>query len=56
MSFKQGGRNKNLSSFLIAKNRRKIICKKINWKRGKSDVLEKKKSPKTTIEVVSSIK
>jgi len=28
MSFKQGGRNKTLSSFLIAINRRGMICTK----------------------------
>ncbi len=33
MSFKQGGRSKNLSSFLIATNRRKTICKKIKMNR-----------------------
>lgn len=33
MSFKQGGRSKNLSYFLIAINRRKAICKKIKTNR-----------------------
>ena len=33
MSFKQGGRNKTLSSFLIAINRREMICTKIKMNR-----------------------